>query len=180
MKKRADTISEYGEEGSAQARLMAWGAGLRMIMDNPVTGVGLGAFMAAVPSYSEGKNIVAHNTCIEFAAESGIGAGLCYIFIAVTFITRYTQVRKRCDAAAAPDDVGWVTSLNNASMVSFAGLLVSSLFLSLNHYEVFFYLLIINNTLANKVAVRRKARRTSIGQGGGTEMGMTAERGVPA
>jgi hypothetical protein len=36
---------------------------------------------------------------------------------------------------------------NKASFVSFSGLIVCSLFLSLNNYEIFFVLLIISNSL---------------------------------
>lgn len=41
---RMDTIRTYEEEGSAQGRLHAWGAAIRMANDHPLIGVGTGHF----------------------------------------------------------------------------------------------------------------------------------------
>jgi putative inorganic carbon (HCO3(-)) transporter len=45
---RMGTIAQYETEGSAQARISAWKAGMRMVIDRPLTGVGAGMF---APSY---------------------------------------------------------------------------------------------------------------------------------
>lgn len=45
---RMGSIAQYETEGSAQARIHAWKAGVRMIVDKPLTGVGAGMF---APSY---------------------------------------------------------------------------------------------------------------------------------
>jgi putative inorganic carbon (hco3(-)) transporter len=45
---RMGTIAQYETEGSAQARISAWKAGMRMVIDKPLTGVGAGMF---APSY---------------------------------------------------------------------------------------------------------------------------------
>jgi len=44
---RMQTITEYENDSSAQQRLMAWGAGFRMALDNPVTGIGAGGYASA-------------------------------------------------------------------------------------------------------------------------------------
>ncbi len=56
--------------------LTAWEGGLRMVMSHPLTGVGLSSFITALPDYIESRHMVAHNTLVQFAAESGVGAGL--------------------------------------------------------------------------------------------------------
>ena len=44
---RMSTIRTYQTEGSAQGRIMAWKAGTRMALDNPILGVGAGSFAIA-------------------------------------------------------------------------------------------------------------------------------------
>lgn len=41
---RMSTISNYQEEGSAMGRITAWKAGVQMMLDNPILGVGAGHF----------------------------------------------------------------------------------------------------------------------------------------
>ena len=55
------TIKDYDSEGSAQARVMAWKAGVRMALDNPVLGVGAGHFpMSVAGKYApEGRRLAA-------------------------------------------------------------------------------------------------------------------------
>lgn len=44
---RMETIKEYENESSAQARLMIWASAIRMANDHPVLGVGAGSFITA-------------------------------------------------------------------------------------------------------------------------------------
>ncbi|MCK4790589.1 MAG: O-antigen ligase family protein [Desulfobacteraceae bacterium] len=148
MKERTETIADYQGESSAEARLIAWRAGFKMITDYPFTGVGLSSFMSAFPFYSYDNPRVAHNTFVQFAAESGVGAGLSYLLIALTFFLSSRRIKKWCKDKQEHPDIQWIQYSNDASTVSFSGLIVCSLFLSLNFYEIFFYLLIINNSLA--------------------------------
>jgi O-antigen ligase len=66
-------------------RVRLWEAGIRMIRDRPVFGVGPGNYMTALPRYSQGeltgRHLVAHNAFISVAADMGlIGLGL---FVAI-------------------------------------------------------------------------------------------------
>ena len=116
-----------------------------MIKDHPLSGVGLGSFVTALPSYIDSKPREAHNTFIQFAAESGVGAGLCYLAIIGTFLKNSRYIYRTFKQQ--PSDDSFYQLLNAASSISFLGLVVCSLFLSLNRYEIFFYLVIINNSL---------------------------------
>ncbi len=62
MKNRAETITKYNKESSAQTRIQAWQAAVRMIKDNPFCGVGLGSFFTAFSDYSDKTPREAHNT----------------------------------------------------------------------------------------------------------------------
>lgn len=79
MRERQATIAGYEEEGSAQARLRSWRAGLRMMNGHPLTGAGLGSYMTAFREYGEGNPLVAHSTLIQHLGESGVGAGMMYV-----------------------------------------------------------------------------------------------------
>jgi len=148
MQDRTERIPEEQGEASIDARLSAWRAGSKMIENHPITGVGLASFMSAFPYYSKSTPRIAHNTLIQFAAESGIGAGFCYLMIIITFFFRSRSIKKWSEKQTENMDTRVVIDLNTASIVSFTGLVTCSFFLSLNSYEIFFYLLIINNSLA--------------------------------
>lgn len=148
MQGRSAYIVNYQEESSADMRIAAWKGGVKMIETHPITGVGLGKFALALPMYADTSPRIAHNTFIQFAAESGIGAGLAYLMAIYLFFRNALRIYGWCRDPANHERSRWVETLNNASIVSFAGLTVCALFLSLTTYEIFFYLLIINNTLA--------------------------------
>ncbi len=145
MKQRSDTIQEYKQESSAEQRIKAWKGGLKMILKYPFTGVGLGSFITALPDFYPTNPRVAHNTFIQFTAESGLLAGFSYLMIIFFFYKNAFKVRKILLNSTNNSDIYF---LNVANSISFTGLIACSLFLSLNFYEVFFYLLLINNSLA--------------------------------
>jgi O-antigen ligase len=76
------------QEDTFGIRVLLWKAGLRMIADNPVLGVGPGNFMLAQPHYVHGRIysrfvLTSHNLFIGVAAETGlVGLGL-YLFMVV-------------------------------------------------------------------------------------------------
>jgi putative inorganic carbon (hco3(-)) transporter len=147
MKQRSGTISKYEGEGSAEMRLAAWKGGWSMICAHPVTGVGLGSFITALPHFYDTSPRVAHNTLIQYAAESGIGAGLSYLMILWCCFRSYFRIGAFCKDNTEIPETSLISALNSASATSFAGLAVCSIFLSLTIYEIFFFLLIFNNTL---------------------------------
>ena len=71
----------YGDVLGAQIRQDFWRAGLDMIREHAVTGIGLGNFTAQSSTISEGiegKRGMACNTFLEIAAELGIPGFLAY------------------------------------------------------------------------------------------------------
>lgn len=147
MKDRSDTIANYEGEGSAEMRITAWKGGMKMITEHPITGVGIGSFITALPHFADTSPRVAHNTIIQFAAESGVGAGVAYLIILYSFYLNSRKIRTLCSKHVNLPEINCIDRYNNANTVSFVGLIVCSLFLSLNTYEIFFVLLIFNNAL---------------------------------
>lgn len=73
-------------------RVKLWTAGLRMIEDRPIVGVGPGNFVTASPRYSRGEmlrfQLGPHNSYVGIAAENGlVGLGL---FLLLHFLTLRT------------------------------------------------------------------------------------------
>ncbi len=147
MKERADTISEYESETSAEMRLTAWKGGLRIMESHPLIGVGLGSYITALPDFIESSPRVAHNTFMQFAAESGVGAGICYLVIVYLFFRNSKRIRVWCSENSKNIISSRIGHYNDACTLSFAGLTVCSLFLSLNTYEIYYFLLLISNAL---------------------------------
>ena len=147
MTDRSQSIVNYKGEGSAEMRIAAWTGGYRMIIDHPITGVGLGSFITALPHYYDTSPRVAHNTFVQFAAESGAGAGLAYLLLVSIFFIHSRKIRRWCIKFPENEEIKRIELYNNASTASFTGLVVCSIFLSLNQYEIFFVLLLFNNSL---------------------------------
>lgn len=147
MKSRSDTITNYEGEGSAEGRIAAWKGGLNMIAEHPVSGVGLGSFITALPRFYDTSPRVAHNTFIQFTAESGLGAGVAYLMLIIGFFRNSRNISVWCSQHPLRVETLQIGRFNYASTASFCGLIVCSMFLSLNTYEIIFFLLIVNNAL---------------------------------
>lgn len=147
LTQRSQSIVDFEGESSAEDRLHAWAGGLKIIADHPIVGVGIGSFITALPEYHDIRPMVAHNTFIQFAAESGVGAGLAYIVVVGLFFVHALRIHRWCPHFVDDQDMDKINLYNKASTASFSGLIVCSLFLSLNVYEIFFVLLLFNNAL---------------------------------
>lgn len=146
MRERADTLSEYETEASAAGRLEAWGAATNMIINHPVTGVGLASFGPAFQDHSEGKPRVAHNTFFQIAGESGLIAGLMYLSLVAANLLALWRTGKRLHLAGTNEQplLYWI---NEAVLAGFTGLVVCSMFLSLQLFEIFYCLSVMVNAL---------------------------------
>jgi O-antigen ligase len=82
-------------EASGQMRLDVWNEGIRLIEENPLTGVGFNRFRYEVrlKNFSN-MHLEPHNAYIKVAAEEGIPALLAFIFLLVAAL--------RCSGEAKP------------------------------------------------------------------------------
>ncbi len=73
---RAETILKFRQDESAMGRVYAWQAGLSMVQDRPLLGVGLGCFVMGWPIYAPPeagtKWRAAHNTFVAVMGETGL------------------------------------------------------------------------------------------------------------
>jgi len=146
MKERAGTIGDYSIETSASSRLEAWATALKMISDRPM-GVGLASFGPAFPYYSDKKPREAHNTFLQISAESGILAGVMYLFILISSIVGLWHNGSRLRRLGVDSSSNIIYLINEATLVAFCGMIVCSLFLSLQMFEIFYCLCLMVNII---------------------------------
>lgn len=147
MRDRASTISEFQSERSASARLESWEAATNMIASHPLVGVGLSSFAPAYPYYAETVPHEAHNTFFQIAAESGIIAGLMYVLIVFSSMLGIWRNGKILKSEPESDEQQTLYWINESVLVGFFGLVVCSLFLSLQMFEIFYCLCVMMNAL---------------------------------
>ena len=90
-------------------RVAHWFAGIRMFLDHPFLGVGIGNYEPAYPPYAPGIFVIplghAHNYFINIAAEAGLLGLFAFIFfIGATFVVSGKTVRtigRRCQRLKA-------------------------------------------------------------------------------
>lgn len=96
----------YGDQVSSNARLVAWRAGLRMIQQYPLTGIGIGNFRALVMSFEDQSDdqitSMAHNTYLEFAAELGVPGLLLFLGILLSTISTFRKQQREAGRLGLP------------------------------------------------------------------------------
>lgn len=133
-------IIDSEQETSAQQRTNAWKAGFKMLLDHPITGVGLGNFLRAYPRYSDTEPHVAHNTFFQFASESGVLAGLMYLLLFYHLFMAY--LRQMRMPRGETDD--FLAAANDCIAGGALGFFVCSSFLNLATFEVLYYVFLLN------------------------------------
>lgn len=82
-------------EGSNSERLLNWRQAVKIIEDNPIVGVGVGAYSEALNARSpERSSVSAHNTYLDIAAEMGIPALLAWFVILLLVIKNLLNMLK--------------------------------------------------------------------------------------
>ena len=149
-----------GDHEAVEVRKAVWRAGLRMVWENPLTGIGSGNFKPMVGSYGDQDQSlkrVAHNTYIEIAAELGL-PGL-FAFLGILFGSFYTleQVRRKT-IDSGQSLLHQVAQGIQAGLVSY---MVASFFVSAQYQKLFWLMVFLTMCLPSL------ERETSTGKVGG-------------
>ena len=121
-------------------RLVSWEAGLKLIPEYPLFGAGVQMFEQATSFHFPGKTPhVAHNTFINFSANTGLLTGL--IFIGLIFNVWRKFLVLRHFSISIEDDAYFAFAASSISIFTF---FVSSMFLDLIIFEPFYIALMIN------------------------------------
>jgi len=148
LHERSSTLKEYEQETSAAERLEAWKVAIDMALKHPLTGVGLGSFTVAFPAFSDSRPRIAHNTPLQIAADSGLIAVGAYCAIAFFALTRLLRLANqlRPEKQQGSYDMRLHFS-SEALLLSLVGFFACSMFLSLDRFELFFFLMALTNAL---------------------------------
>lgn len=155
MKSRAETIQHYSVDHSAQDRLEAWRAALRVIKKYPLTGVGPESFIVAFQDFSYDRPREAHDTPLQITAEWGVPAGLMYVLTVGTLLTSLWKIANERRSLDKGSGLNPIFLASEVTLIAFAGLLTCSLFLSLQEFEIFYAL----NVMANAVVYLDRKRK---------------------
>lgn len=107
--------STSGEDDTTVDRLYLWRSGLRMIGDHPVFGLGLSMVNVAYEEYRDPnapkrRNMHLHDNVIQIAAERGLPALLCWIWMFVALGRGIVRRFREADAALRPAAAGILLS----------------------------------------------------------------------
>ena len=137
----ATLLASFGglssSDDSARGRLDAWYAGILMLLDNPVFGVGVGNFL-------DRHGLVAHNSYIHVAAELGIlGYSMWGGALILTVLFGYQAIKKFSDWNI--DDSALLKAykdellINKTLFFSMMGFMITAFFLS-RHFTLLFFI----------------------------------------
>lgn len=145
---RMGTIQNYEEEGSAQGRITAWKAGLRMAADHPIGGVSAGHYAISFgtkyrPRDYSGPWLTAHSMYFLVLGELALPGIITLFVLLFGGLRENARVGKAVLARAGPEpsqeikDALRLLMLTSAAMLGFA---VAGAFLSVAYYPHIFVL----------------------------------------
>jgi probable O-glycosylation ligase (exosortase A-associated) len=145
---RMDRIANYEQDGSAQGRILAWKAAVRMAMDDPLLGVGAGNFPTSYGTQFRPEGYgrtdlpwqTAHSIYFLALGELGI-PGLLFLLILIgsniIIVNNKLRTMKNIDVRKAENTERILVSLNG-SIIAYA---VGGAFLSVLYYPHIYILM---------------------------------------
>jgi O-antigen ligase len=134
------TLTEYDRGGIYEARWTLWIAGLHLMLQNPLTGVGAGAYEIAegVSHSGLGKWSTAHNSFIQVGAELGLPGLILFIFLLYSAIRNCRMVIGRARHDSLLNPYLW---LANGLEISLYGYIIAGFSLSHGYSWLLYFLL---------------------------------------
>lgn len=171
---RMGSISQYETEGSAQGRISAWKAGMRMVLDKPITGVSAGMYPVAYGTKYKPKGEFvkwanAHSIYFLIMGELGLPGLIALIAMIAGNIRANIRMRKRFVEHFGPNldpaqrNTVRLLVMASAAMIGYA---VAGAFLSAAYYPHIYVLTgtlvalrcMVGNTLPPVLDARGKRR----------------------
>ncbi len=96
---RLNTIPRYQEDESAMTRIQCYLVGGRMMVERPITGIGIGNFNKIGHLYDPSiEGLVSHNVFIQVASECGLLGFLAFVWLIISSMIRSFRLRERLKA----------------------------------------------------------------------------------
>ncbi|MCP3178138.1 O-antigen ligase family protein [Desulfuromonas sp. KJ2020] len=155
---RIQTLFSIEQDYNVQeetGRLAIWGIGLRAMVDNPVTGVGVGCFSNAVglDRATRGADTLrwqtAHNSAIQIGAETGFIGLALFLCLSLNVIRDIKIVKKETTSIQ-------LRKIAELGIVGFVGMFISAMFLS-QAYSIYWVLYIAITITATRLLKRENS-----------------------
>jgi O-antigen ligase len=157
----------HGDQKSTDNRLTTWAATVKMSLDYPVFGVGMGNFKDVVGRYGAEEDttvgeFIAHNSYLQIAGEAGIPCLLAFVLIQVGTIRTARRVQ-RMTQDIRPSVVYDAAFGLELAIFAYA---VTAFFVSAEHNKLFWLLAFLGMALPSfaRRAVRRAELETQDGR----------------
>lgn len=142
-------VAKEQAEEPIDPRIQSWEVGIGLIQKYPILGVGVQRFQEATRAYYPDRNpYVAHNTFLNFSANSGLTCGLIFLYFYFIHYRNFRYAKKN-----GIEEHEFYNYLNNATMTSLTGYYVGSMFLDLIIFEAYYFVLML--ALAKDFLIRR-------------------------
>ncbi len=143
LNRSSNTLSEAqsaDREKPLNPRLVSWQVGRQLILKYPILGAGPQRFQMASDRLFPGKSVhVAHNTFLNFSANTGLPVGLLFLFL---FWLNYKNY-KYCRTSGI-EKYPLLEYVNIACTASLVAYFISAVFLDLIIFEAFYFILLFN------------------------------------
>lgn len=141
LNRSEESVAASQAEEEVNPRIRSWTIGIEIIKQYPILGVGAQRFQDAsrklFPQY--GSSYVAHNTFFQIASNSGLLAGLLYIYIYFYNLRAYRLAIKN-----KISHYPFLDYANHSIFIALTGFYVSSIFLDLLIFEGYYLLLALS------------------------------------
>lgn len=138
---------------SETGRLEIWKIGLRVFIDNPLTGVGVGQFNYAVGLDRELRGAdtlgwqTAHNSFVQIGAETGaLGLGL-FLLLSLNIFRIFDKVRKKSVNIE-------LVRIAEAGMVGFGAMFTAAMFLS-QAYSIYWVFYVVFSAVVHQIFLKQ-------------------------
>jgi len=162
--KRAESIvpAISRERDTFGVRMKIWRAGVRMIEDRPVVGVGPGNFVKAFPHYAKGRewryqNLSSHNAFVGVTAEHGLPGGALFLLL-FGFALRSTRRCLQLGKAAARSDLEMYAIVAEVSLFAFLVAGLTGDVYAVKGLWMFFGLAVALERMAERAVVDNRSR----------------------
>lgn len=149
ISRTVDTVESAKEESEEplNPRFVSWGVGIDLIKEHPIFGVGTQRFVVASHIlFPERAVHVAHNTFLNFSANSGLPVGICYLALLAMCHSRY---RKSAKLKFANSEI--YEYISKSVYCSMFGFFICSIFLDLVVFEGFYLGLLLSFLTYNMI-----------------------------
>jgi probable O-glycosylation ligase (exosortase A-associated) len=152
---RAQTISDYQGDRSAQGRFDAWQTSWRVFLDYPVFGVGPNNLEVVHRKYSPDPDRfrVSHNAYLQILCECGLPALLLFVGAIGAALWGLSRTRRETR-------LPWVEVYARMLQISLLAYIVGSMFLSTAYSELLYQLIAMSVSLA--VIARSEAAESAV------------------